>query len=921
MKLSHIMIPGQLLLLVLVALSAPWSLLTHSLLAVLLVGVAWQLVSGFRQFGAAASSRSGSLKHPSAETLVSSGSEEHSVRERMQTILGTLKEGIVTLDGDGNIVSANPAAIRLFEASAATLIGSSLWQWLVLDEVQARLQSSNPPVSLSVEQLVEGVKSSGERFPLSLHMDALDLDGVEKRVVTMIDVSDLLGARDKLALNQAIKSSILNSALDAIITIDDEGRIVEFNPAAERTFGYTRSAILGEEMAGLMIPPAMREAHRQGIKHYLATGEHNVLGRRIEVTGLHREGYEFPIELAVAPIHVDRRILFTAYVRDISERRLFEAELEKAKDKAEAASIAKGEFLAVMSHELRTPLNAIVGSVSLLAEEHLTEAQQKLLGNAAQAGRAMLSLVHDILDFSKIEVGRLELESYSFDLLEIVQEVLFLLAGRAMDKSIDLALAVDPRVPLTVAGDAGRIRQVLINLIGNAIKFTEQGGVYIGVECDEGSSIRIVVEDTGIGIAEDVQEKLFSKFMQGDSTYSRKYGGTGLGLAICKRLTELMGGRVGLTSQLGEGSAFWISLPLMAEGNAVQDTPVGLPEHVWITEPNPVTRKAIRKQLQHWNVSVSEREIIEGGSLLSWKNANGDWREVLIGGEGEASLSKPVLPKQLAKVLLEQSIELEQLISRAEQRPRSNKSARILVAEDSPANQLVAEMMLQRAGYEVSCVSNGLEAVQAITSGKFDLALMDLSMPEMDGITATQIIRSNGAALPILAMTANVLREDLDRCLDAGMNGYVTKPVVYANLLDALAQWLDGNQPSKRVERAEVTAATDLLWDAHIIQQLQKNIGSAISRMLDLYATEAELRAANIDKAIAQGDFQALRHESHALKSSSVTLGAVGMQRLAEQLERSCIEGGGQASLAIARQVSPLLKQTLEQRPGLVLSK
>lgn len=453
MKLNHIMISGQLLLLVLVALSAPWSLLTHSLLTVLLVAVIWQLAPELRQRRATerrppdspglihAPASGQHLKPQSAKAMESSEAEERSVRERMQAILRTVKEGIVTLDRHGDIVSANPAALRLFEATPATLIGTRLWQWLVLDEVQAKLLSSNPPVSLSVEQLVEGIKSSGERFPLSLYMDVLDLEGVEKNVVTLIDVSDLLGARDKLAMNQAVKSSILNSALDAIVTIDDQDNIVEFNSAAERTFGYARSAVLGEKMVDLIIPPAMREAHRQGLQHYLKTGEHNVLGRRIEVTGLHRDGHEFPIELAIAPIHVDRRILFTAYVRDISERRLFESELEKAKDKAEAASIAKGEFLAVMSHELRTPLNAIIGSVSLLSEEELTEGQQKLLSNAAQAGRAMLSLVHDILDFSKIEVGRLELESYSFDLLEVVQEVLFVLDGRAKDKSIEIGRA------------------------------------------------------------------------------------------------------------------------------------------------------------------------------------------------------------------------------------------------------------------------------------------------------------------------------------------------------------------------------------------------------------------------------------------------------------------------------------------------
>lgn len=932
MKLSHIMIPGQLLLLVLVALSAPWSLLTHSLLAALLVAVVWQLAVELRQ-GRAAGRRHpdspGFIPDPTAEKCFRdqsakvterSISQEHSVQERMQAILGTVKEGIVTLDQHGDIVSANPAAMQLFEATPADLIGSCLWQWMVLDEVQTKLLCGNSPVSLSAEQLVEGIKSSGERFPLSLYMDALELDGVEKSVVTLIDVSDLLGARDKLALNQAVKSSILNSALDAIVTIDDEGRIVEFNPAAERTFGYARSTVLGEEMAGLIIPPSMRDHHRAGMQHYLKTGEHKVLGRRIEVTGLHRDGHEFPIELAIAPIHVDQRTLFTAYVRDISERRLFEAELEKAKDKAEAASRAKGDFLAVMSHELRTPLNAIIGSVSLLSDSELTDGQQALLRNAAQAGRAMLWLVHDILDFSKIEVGRLELEVSPFDLRELIHEVLFVLMGRAKDKSIELALTIDPQLPLRLVGDAGRIRQVLINLVGNAIKFTEQGGVHIGLERDQSSNIRFLVEDTGIGISEAVQEKLFEEFVQGDSAYSRKYGGTGLGLAISKRLTSLMGGEVGLASQLGKGSQFWVSLPLQAAGDGVQGCPAGLPEHVWVTDPNPVTRKAISKQLQYWGVMVSEREFMEGGAFLSWKNSSGAWKEVSIGGEGETSLPKPVLPEQLAQVLLGQSVGVERLTSRTEKKTKIKKNARILIAEDSPANQLVAEMMLQRAGYEVECVSNGLEAVQAVTVGKFDLVLMDLSMPEMDGITATQTIRRHGMRLPILAMTANVLKEDLDRCLEAGMDGYVTKPVVQADLLSALVQCLEAQPPIKGIEEADAIAAAAPLWDMHILAKLQVSIGSAVPRMLDLYVSEAELRVANIEKAIVKEDFQVLRHESHVLKSSSGTLGAVGMQHLAEQLERSCIEGDIPTALTLARKIEPLLKQMLQQRPQLTVS-
>lgn len=860
-----------------------------------------------------------------AENLARSQKEKNLARERMQAIFETLQEGIVTLDCAGLILSANPAALRLFEADGAHFIGSRLWGWLQLDEVQQALLSNTQPLAFSLEQLVDGVRSSGERFPLSLHIDSIDLEGAEHYVATLSDVSDLLGVRDKLALSQAVKSSILASALDAIITVDDQGLIIEFNPAAEQTFGHSRSTVLGKEMADLIIPEALRAAHRRGMQHYLSTGEHKVLGQRVEVTGLHRDGHEFPIELAIAPIRLDQRTLFTAYVRDITDRRVAEAELQQAKSSAEAASRAKGDFLAVMSHELRTPLNAIIGSVSLLSESSLALEQRKLLNNAAQAGKAMLWLVNDILDFSKIEVGMLELEHYPFELAAVVEEVLFLLAPRAKDKDIDLSVVLDPKLPHKVKGDAGRIRQILINLVGNAIKFTEHGGVSIRLSVDVQAGIRVEVEDSGIGISQAVQEKLFSEFIQGDSAYSRKYGGTGLGLAICKRLTEMMNGCIGLTSGVGQGSCFWFTLPLEVETPAMAlVAPESLPRRVLLQESNRMTAAALLMQMQHWQIWVEETVVPGQDHWLRWTDNQGVEHCLSLGTSQQgqtAQLPKPVIPHLLAQALAGLSLDEQERQVNAELQPRPTHQGRILLAEDSLANQMVAEAMLQRAGYEVESVANGAEAVQAVEVGKYDLVLMDLSMPEMDGITATQLLRQRGYDLPILAMTANVLKEDLDRCIQAGMNDYVVKPVVHQDLLNALRTWIAAKPMSKVSDAPQSNEmAVEGLWDEAILMQLQRDVGGAMPRMIALYIQEAGKRSENISSAISTQDMAVMRHESHALKSSSGTLGAVGIQNLALQLERACIDSKLHEALALAQQLAPLLAATLEHLPAVTRS-
>ena len=376
-----------------------------------------------------------------------------------------------------------------------------------------------------------------------------------------------------LQLSEARTKAIVESSLDCIVAIDHEGKILEFNPAAEKVFGYSRAEVLGRELAQVIIPPSLRERHRQGMKHYLATGEARVMGKRIEITAIRSDGSEFPVELAIMRVGDATSPTFTGFIRDISERKRAEVELSDAKDAAVAANHAKSQFLANMSHEIRTPMNGVIGMTGLLLDTILTKEQQKFAETIQLSGEALLTIVNDILDFSKIEAGQMELEVVDIDLDEVMRGALELLAETAKSKGLALHASIDPDVPVQLRADGGRLRQVLINLIGNAIKFTPRGEVKLHISVDrqteEMASLRFRITDTGIGINLETQARLFQAFTQADGSTTRRYGGTGLGLAICKQLVEKMRGDIGVESSAGAGSTFWFTVEFPRQANAV----------------------------------------------------------------------------------------------------------------------------------------------------------------------------------------------------------------------------------------------------------------------------------------------------------------------------------------------------------------
>ena len=528
---------------------------------------------------------------------------------------------------------------------------------------------------------------------------------------------------------------------------------------------------------------------------------------------------------------------------------------KQREEELEHASRAKSEFMANMSHELRTPLNGVLGMMSLLRETRLQKDQLEYVSVATNSGNALLTLINDILDYSKIEAGKLELEAIDFALRNTVEDSVEPLADQAQVKGVELATLISSNVPAVVRGDPTRLRQVITNLVSNAVKFTEQGEVVVRVRLDSEDTQKIVlhfkVTDSGVGISEAARSRIFDSFTQADGSTTRRYGGTGLGLAICRQLVEHMGGEIGVDSVPGEGSTFWFTIQLehaadgVIEFNPIQDL-AGI--HALIVDDNTTNRVVLAKQLKGWGMTIDQarsgtealtklnQAVVDGKPFalalidMIMPGMNGlelsraiqeapqiaETKRVLLtsladrGQAAEAKaagiqgyLSKPVRQTQLhdciAAVMGLADDDEEVLVTRHNLADTAARRKRkILVVEDNPVNQIVVQGMLEKLEYGFEVVDNGQEAVQAVVDNRYDLVLMDCQMPVMDGYQATGHIRSSENSdqrLPIIALTANAMAGDAEKCYDAGMDDYLAKPFVIESLEEKLTKWL--SQPSE----------------------------------------------------------------------------------------------------------------------------
>jgi PAS domain S-box-containing protein len=667
---------------------------------------------------------------------------------------------------------------------------------------------------------------------------------------------------------------IIASALDAMVLMDAEGRIAGWNPQAVATFGWSRPDAIGKMMSELIIPLQHREAHSQGLKRFLETGQGPILNRRIEITALHRDGHEFPVEIAISPVTMRGLVSFSAFIRDITRRKRAEGELKKAKESAEDASRAKSEFLANMSHEIRTPMNGVIGMTDLALDTELTPEQREYLDMVKDSAASLLTIINDILDFSKIEAGKFSLDVIDFELNESLATTIKMLAPRAHQKDLELSYLVSPDVPTALVGDPSRLRQIITNLLGNAIKFTERGEVVLRVETEsrtEGEAdLHFSVSDSGIGVPPEKQKAIFEPFVQADGSMTRKYGGTGLGLAISTSLVAQLGGRIWLVSEANKGSTFHFTARFgLAKTPLVKTTPrevINLQEMpVLVVDDNAVNRRILDAMLKHW---LMNPVLTDGGqsglaAMRESKKAGRPFPLVLLDaqmpdmdgfavaeeikkdpelagatimmltsagrrGDGArcremgiaAYMVKPIRQSELLEAIL---AALGKPSSR-EDRPRvitrhslreTRRKLHILLAEDNPVNQKLAERLLEKRGHTVVVAGNGREALAALAAQFFDLVLMDVQMPEVGGFEATAAIRdgekNTGKHLPIIAMTAHAMLGDRERCLAAGMDSYISKPIHAAELFEII----ESLGPTAAEEKRAATVAEALTALAH----------------------------------------------------------------------------------------------------------
>lgn len=729
-------------------------------------------------------------------------------------------------------------------------------------------------------------------------------------------------------------SSIIDIAENAVVCTDEQQRIIFFNQGAERVFGWRAEEIVGSDLA-VLLPARFRPGHAErvaGFQH----GERAArrMGERGTIYAVRKDGSEFPAEATISKSAADGRVILTAILQDISERKAYERELELAKERAEAAMQAKSMFLANMSHEIRTPLNAVIGMTSLLLHTRIDEEQRDYTETIRSSSEALLAIINDLLDYSKLEVGRLDLERHAFEVRRCIEEALDLLASSASEKGLDLAYMIEPGVPATILADATRLRQILVNLLSNAIKFTHHGEVVVTVSATplgEGSCrLAFAVRDTGIGIPPQRLDDIFRSFTQVDASTTRKYGGTGLGLTISRRLAEIMGGGLTVDSEVGRGSTF--TAGIVAEAfddqlaeNVLRDRAATVyGRRLLVVDDNATNRRILVKQALLWGMepqaaasAVEAIDLVRHGhpfdvAVLDMQMPDMDgarlaaelrrYRDrqalplVLLtsvgqrqrdGAEGlnefSAWLSKPIKPAALLEAFQQVLGKRSGGEARQAQQPRNPQAPAlsILVAEDNTINQKVIRQLLRHLGYRADVVGNGAEVVEALERQDYQVILMDMQMPEMDGLEATRRLRQRfrGANAPyIIAMTANAMPGDRERCLDAGMNDYVPKPIELEVLDKALAAALQHVAARRR---------GDAVLDPARIEQLRAidDEASLLDEVIASFVGEVPQLLHKLGHAVREQDGQLLASTAHYLRSSIDFVGANRMRVPCTNLE------------------------------------
>ena len=734
------------------------------------------------------------------------------------------------------------SVLRQDEASRAALadIAETLDRMIpVIDSADADLIAALPALSQDIQQLrpkVRDISLAGVAFfseiadeqrtrvanaLLRLGILTFLLVAVLSIVALALVKSYRTATRDAREKAEAQKqmSVIVSTSLDAIVVVDLDGNVIEFNEAAERIFGYTRDEILNQKMSDKIVPDKYHAAHEKGMNRYIETREKRVVGQgRVQLEAKHKSGKTFPVELSISSAEGPHGEIFISYLRDISARVAKQEELVKARDEAVAGERAKADLVAVMSHEMRTPLNGIVGALELLETTNLTKTQAQMTTVMSTSADMLLQHVNDVLDMSRLEAGAVETIKRPFDPVAVTAELLDSLKMSAKDRGNRLELKpLDPQFNL-VLGDPGKLRQILTNLVGNAIKFTQHGTITVEIESFNAEGMwEMRITDEGLGISEADQKRIFEDFVTLDPSYTRAQEGTGLGLAIVRRLVDHLGGEIGVESEVGEGSLFWVKLPT----------------HI---VPDAVTA------LKSVEIPHAQTTVANTGSPLS-----------------------------------------------------------ILLVEDNAINRIVAREMLAKLGHTCMEAHNGAEAVKLAEMRKFDTILMDISMPDMDGVEATQLIKAHegpNQLTPIFAVTAHAMPADVERFTAVGMEDVLVKPIG----LDRLQALLDG----QRRDEDTITDPTAQYWDQDILADLQDNLGADQSRkLLALFHDEMDEACQTVFADFVLDDVAQTTADAHKLAGSASILGAVKLRSLLHQIEAHLKQDELDTAMSLAQSVEP----------------
>ena len=913
---------------------------------------------------------------------------ERQTKERESTLcdlIDATPDALVVVDGDDRIVRVNRQAETLFGYQRDEFLGQPFTMLVPAHIGQARTTSSFapsqvPPMRMGRELAAR--RKDGSKVSVEVRLSPLNTAEGPCEIAALRDITARKMAEDMLRLNEERFRLIARAANDVLWDWDLTTNRIWWSDGLQRTFGYDVASVeQGIESWTSRVHPDDYPGVDADIQRLIDSRDESWSG---EYRFQHADGsYRYVLDRAYVVRNASgQAVRMVGSMLDLTVRKETEDALHQAMTQVEAATQAKATFLATMSHEIRTPMNGVIGITGLLLDMKLTQEQREYAETIRRSGEHLLELLNDILDFSKLEAGKMGLEIIDFDLRILLEDVGMLLAEQAQAKGVEVGVLVQANVPVSLRGDPGRLRQILTNLVGNAVKFTKHGEVVVrvglnGAADDERAdlvSLRFEVSDTGIGMTPAQCAKLFQPFCQGDSSTTRKYGGTGLGLAICKQLVELMQGAIDVESTPGQGSCFWFIARMARQREAAAPPPISrtvLQQRRILIADGHATNRTILEQQTLAQGMVPDmaadgiqaltqlRTAAESGApfavaildaqlpgmdgwtlarrikadpaigpvklvLLTSLAQRGDARMARAAGF-DAYLTKPVRQAQFCDCL---SLVLgnprtsagstdsgttplitRHTISEAQARSRG----RVLVVEDNIVNQKVAAKLLENEGYRVDVVVNGREAVEAIAHIPYRLVFMDCQMPVMDGYAATRAIREweakagprtedlgpgpgsqpsaiRPSRLPIIAMTANAMHGDRERCLEAGMDDYVAKPVRRKDLAAVLARWRpDGaGLPEERTTaQSEASDNGGAIVDPAVLADLRQldETGELLVTLIGHFLDETPQRLAAMQTALSQANAVALAEAAHTLKGASGNLGANRMQQLCSELQ------------------------------------